>query len=99
MPKEVVQYPREYGPNGTEIRVHWARRDANRIGDEGLVQIEVQRHVWEAFDVNALVSVADINGYQNAPVNLIGDSMTRVEINKLIATLRRARDQAFGRDE
>lgn len=33
------------------------------------------------------------------PVKLFSDSLTRTEINDLIRVLRRARDQAFGRDE
>lgn len=111
MPKEVVQYPRTGGNSGTEISIHWSKGPDAPAG--GLVQIAATRHVWIPSpelgtppqgghaDHNHCSECVQTTGglvLAEMPSTVWSDELTRGEINKLIRTLRRARDDAFGAD-
>jgi len=92
MPKEIV-YPRP-NPNGTDadvrVEVGWSR--------EQYVQIAT-RKLREGADRNAeFVEATDDEPLRYAWEGSFVD-LDRWQINDLIRHLRRARDQAFGRDE
>ncbi|QDK02666.1 hypothetical protein PP304_gp205 [Gordonia phage Phendrix] len=55
--------------------------------EQGHVQVAITRYgeIWTDPDANS--------------TTLYSEAMTRYELNQMIKTLRRARDQAYGRDE
>ena len=101
MPKEIIQWPRTDGYSGTELSVHWSKHTADEV------QIGLTRHVWaapiEATDSGHAdhqhCSECTVDDADGLKATVFTDPMTRREINNLIRMLRRARDDAFGRDE
>ena len=64
------------------VAVLWGKHDA-KTGEDGRVRVAVERHVPSD------KRPRDIEAEDSQP-------LTRAELNTLIRTLRRARDQAFG---
>lgn len=57
-------------------------------------------HVQVSFQLDARYLVARAKGLEGVTsTHIYTDSLSRVEINKLIKVLRTARDKAYGRDE
>lgn len=91
MPKEVIQYPRMDDDLGHEMSLHWGR-------EHGVVQVHLERHPWKRVEDKFTGSTVPDRSSPEA-VEIFGHPMSRVEINHFIRSLRKARDQVFGRDE
>lgn len=105
MPKEQINRPKPHevisaskaGDEYTETReTHtdpavWVAWDRDRETDAGHVQLTVSCGYGYVKDLVAAEWGSD--------VLVSSGGLSRSEVNKLIATLRRARDQAYGKDE
>lgn len=106
MPKVQINHPEP-------VTTRWGSVDENGVHEEGS-ETRVDPTVWVCWDrgtieddgrVQLTVSCAfsyvkDLVAAEwNKDVLASSPGLTRSELNKMIATLRRARDAAFGRDE
>lgn len=100
MPREQINYPAavmETGADGGAPSVIKAAGPALHVSwhasPAGTVQIR--------FDANPdfIQEAADFPDPETGRSAMYTDELTRAEINKMIRTLRRARDQAYGKDE
>lgn len=85
MPKEYIgTAPQEHG----SVAVSWGK-------DSGHISVSVAGPVgWRDEELKQLVAPDTDNG-----LDWHFQAMNRWELNRLIRTLRKARDQAFGKDE
>lgn len=105
MPKETAQFASTQHSTGTSIEVCWGKESSH-------VQLHVQRHAWkyEPFTSEGGLTGGTrvVHNDEGMPIRNITDpedteiwtdELTRDDINRMIRALRRARDQAYGRDE
>lgn len=106
MPREIVVAAKTEGPGQTEVQVHWSR--------DKHVQLSVQKFRSEPTEPlpkgygsslpkrSAYVesfTPPDVTPSFHSEEPIWTDELSRSEINNFIRVLRRARDQAHGRDE
>ncbi len=109
MPREQINYPAPYEPsvaNSADLAVHgesWPEPEVHvswtRTADHGPGHVQVSlllpvgyvKHLAAALDAPDTPEPSGIGAYSPA--------LTRDELNRMIRTLRRARDQAYGQDE
>lgn len=97
MPKEVMVTHRDvFGPESgaaAAIEVRWGRNEHVELGARVVYAVDPS--------VDYIPTKAEGGGRWPADESISGlyTSLTRPQINDLIRNLRRARDQAFGRDE
>lgn len=105
MPREVIarrseeDFAREGGPalerREEDLNVEWARFSTPEVTQE-VVQVTIRQASYAPY-----YDGDPVLGPNWRPVTgreLYSSALTRKEVNKLIATLRRARDQVFGTD-
>lgn len=107
MPREKINHASEFTPasdDSSPAPVHgeaWPEPEANvswtRGGDYGIGFVQVSLDCPRGYIENLMQDLAR-NG-DTPGVSVFSPALKRGEINKLIQTLRRARDQAYGRDE
>lgn len=92
MPKEVIQHGKAFTRDalndtvGPTLQVSWWRDGTDGLPGYATVQFEI--------DETLVAAIAENNA-----TKISSRPLDRKEINKLIATLRRARDAAYGSDE
>lgn len=113
MPREQINYPREGKPIEWDPKTDDGDRPAAWLGglvDNGTIDSPATLHVgWHKDSWVQLSIEGDLSYFRFAADNPDGSTsdrssvctepLSRDEINKLIRSLRRARDQVFGRDE
>ena len=94
MPKEQINYVSETMHDGTsscaEVAVHWTN-----AATESPTAVKL-RVVMNTDFLRLLINSA---GSPNDPTPVLTPALSRKEINNFIRVLRKARDQAYGRDE
>lgn len=90
MPREICQFAATETSNGlavadaTSVEVTWSKPEGG-----GNLQLRFQRHIFNSAVRDS--GVAEIDQYT--------DQLSRDDCNRLIATLRRARDAVYGKDQ
>jgi len=111
MPREQINFPAPLEPsqdwNGTPPPVHgeaWPEPELNvswtRAADHGPGNVQVSLLLPTAYVEHLAKSLADPDSPAGVSgIGAFSPSLPRDELNRLIRTLRRARDQAYGADE
>lgn len=101
MPKEQITYPRvrQVEHNGGTLTLP----DTTGVSDDVCVSVGWNRAGWVQVNLNTptahLASVLSSYTNDNAgDATVYSETLSREEVNKLIRTLRKARDQAYGSD-
>jgi len=87
-----------------QISVRWAAAGHDRTGNVQVSLVEYNDATWDEYCARLEKAIAERDAVRH--VDLLGEKketfsmvLSRSEINDLIKALRRARDQAYGRDE
>ncbi len=109
MPREQINFPAPFEPqfdNSPDLAVHgesWPEPELNvswtRGVDHGIGVVQVSMLLPVAYVKHLANSLADPERMEPSGIGAFSPSLSRDELNRLIRTLRRARDQAYGHDE
>lgn len=95
MPKEIMVTHRDvFGPErgaAFALEIRWGRNEHAEIGARVVYAVDPS--------CDFVPTEEEWPGLNGRPISGLWTSLTRPQINELIRYLRRARDQAFGRDE
>lgn len=87
-----------------QVSVRWAAAGHDRTGNVQVSLVEYNQTTWAEYCARLEMALTERDTVRN--VDLLGEAeetfsmvLSRSELNDLIRILRRARDQAYGRDE
>lgn len=109
MPREQINFPAPFEPhfdNSPDLAVHgesWPEPELNvswtRAADHGMGNVQVSLLLPVGYVKHLGAALAEPDGLEPSGIGAFSPSLGRDELNRLIRTLRRARDQAYGADE
>lgn len=109
MPREQINFPRPFEPVPDDCvppPIHgeaWPEPELNvswtRAADHGMGLVQVSLLLPVAYVKHLAADLANPERPEPSGIGAFSPALNRDEMNRLIRTLRRARDQAYGQDE